>query len=789
MQFHRLPENRENRLVFALNCSEIGNYYLNITYRDEHIIGSPFQFEITPGNFSHENSKILGFGSWIASLKKPNIIYVQILDDFSNEIIRLSTPTSLEFEKKENDDNEEYQIPEEIHNLIRIQIKNSRNQILENFEYKTEYIGKSTWGISYLIDSDIQETVFIGIYYDNNNIPIGNNLLGVFLQESGFPYPPNSYKMLGPYPAKPELLEVAPSAISSHPDHFRSYKLDKNGWLNGFFTSYSLSDTDYRAEFIGDFTVEEDGIFIFICLGVEHYTIDYPLLKSGDVWNIHQLSKGTHTLQVSTLAKRDWNFDFQCRFQNFYPLKSYISESLIPDFLINNNKFTGQFHILLQNLHTNPINDLDVKIIAINDTNISPIVKVSEKFTLYPQEFSFIPIEMDFTINEEKNYPKENFFIIIAIFSNSLKAKTQISFTVRIRDIRSQSFQYIFKDTDQTHQIATVKAPLSFSKDDIELYNNKYPVVLISHGGGVSSNKLCDLYPHFLTAWLLVPKGRCVIPFEIGPFSDTHYLSAIDGLEKFIINDLPENIPRVDKNSIVSIGSHYYGGLGALLLANYYPDRMLGVSADAGWIKHSKPNLNDFIHPMISGIIDFASIHNDFSFTTENFRGVPFFAGSGVGDTAGYPWRMFYQQTLLEKNKVEIKADSIVGLSYKKHPTAAFEPTQNVIDFISKRITRPKYLPKEFTVSSWNPSIYQGRGGVYISALQVPTQLASINVKIQGDLWLLNTTNTRTFDLHVPGNYKNIFIKYLFQKIILQLLLHICIKFNLEFLIGPILFL
>lgn len=750
--FHRFPTDDGSHLIqFGFNCSLVGNYYLNVTYREQHIEGSPFFFEILPGPLSHTHSKILGYGSWIADLHQANVIYVQLLDHDDNELYTIPTPTSLAFEKQSKP-SEEIQIDDRIHNLITIQIYNQRKQIVNEtfYECKIEYIGKSTWGIKYQLQSNFpSEILFLGIYYHDESLPnpilVGESLLSVYLMDGKFPYPPSSYKMLGPYPAISHVLQSSPASISTHPDYFRSYQLDKNGWLHGFYTSLSISDIDYQAEFLGEFEVQEDGIYLFLCLGVEHYTIDYPLLKSGDVWNIHQLSKGFHSLQVSTLAKRDWNFDFHCRFQPFYPLKSYLSESFIPDFLLPSHQLSGDFHILLQNLHSHPIDDLQVQIIALNDSTISPTIQISDPhFILYPQEFSFLPIQLDFQINENFTFPKQSFFIILAIFSPSFKAKTQISFPVRVRDLYSQSFQFLYEDTDQTQQIAIAKAPLSIIDQPP---SSGLPVILVSHGGGVSHFQLSELYSSFPNAWLLFPKGRSVIPYEIGTFFDSNSLSSIQGLQNMIeIHQLPSRF-AIDPNSILSIGSHYYGGTAALLLANYYPDRMLGVSANSAWIKHSKPFLYDFLHPMISGLIEFSSIHQEISWTTSNFRGVPFFISSGQGDTHGYPWRMFYQKTLLEKHRVEFRLDPTLGVSYKKHATSAVAPSSYVIDFISKRIQKGKYIPKEFSVSSWNPSFYHGRGGVYISSLIIPTQLATIDVLIQGDLWILNTTNTRTFDL------------------------------------------
>ena len=734
------PNPTPGEFHFSVNCSKVGEFPLNVTYRNNHLSGSPITLSFVPGNMSHEKSRILGYGSWIAELRQPNTIYVQVLDGSGNEIIDVPTPASKEYDGNQEsdivDEDIDSSIIEKLSEKITVKGWNGRRQELDTLQYFVEYIGKSTWGIRYTIEQDNTDVILLGLFYEDIIQPIGRELLTVYAQTSGFPYPPNSYKMIGPYPARPEIVEPSSSSISTLEHKLKSYSLDKHGWLPVDYLKVPMTDTDYKADLVGTFHVEEAGVYSMICLGAEHYNIDIPILYSGDVWNIHELSEGTHTLQVSVLSKRNWNFDFQCRFQVYTPLKSYPSESGIPD-IINGN-LMGDLNVVLQNLYVKPIDDLQVKVLAINDTNVKPVASFTNTVVLDPQELTQVQIQLSFTTEENYDIPKDDFFVIIGFYSPSTKGETQITVRFRVRNI-GDSIRFTYEDVDETGQVAIAIPP---SQECLNC-----PVMLVSHGGGVDVLKLAELFPPQPNGWWIFPKGRCVIPHELGPLFESNSLMAIDGLKKLTKSNEIFSFTSIDVDSILSIGSHYQGGKAALLIAERNPDRMLGVSADSGWIKHSEPRIDDFLHPMISGLVRWSSVPNEFSFTTSNLRYVPFFVGSGYGDSVGYPWRLFYQQTLLDNEKIEVKADNAVGLSYKKHPTAVIRPSDNVVSFVETRLAKAKMLPREFTVTSTHPSLFKGRGGVHITSFNSQIQIASIDVQISGDLWKLNTTNVHSFEL------------------------------------------
>ena len=730
---------------FGINCTTIGDFPLNVTYRNQHLQGSPVMLSIAPGDLSHKTSRILGFGSWIAELKQSNTFYVQILDQMGHEIISAPTPLSLQYDgKSENTKEGEQEITDEtkiLNDKIRLKGWNSKREALESLQYVAEYIGKSTWGIRYVINQDQPDVILLGVYFEDVDLPIGGEYLSVYAQAPGFPFPPNSYKLIGPIPAKQEIVEPSASSTSGSPSTLRSFSLDKHGWLPAEFSKLPVTDTDYRAELVGEFHVEEAGVYIMLCLGAEHYNIDFPVLYSGDVWNVHELTQGKHALQVSVLAKRDWNFEFQCRFQKYSPLKSYPSETTVPD--IVGGTFMGNLQAVLQNLYTTPLNDMMVRVLAVNNTKVKPQASFVGDVVLHPQELTKVPIKITFSTEEGFGVPTEEFFAIIGFYSPSTKGEAHITVHFRVRE-DNQPFQFIFEDTDGSSQAAMAIRPA-------EPCDGPCPVILLSHGGGVDTMKLAEYFPVHTNGWWLFPKGRSVIAYELGPLFESNSLAAIDGLALLASSEEIFSKYPVDIDAIVSVGSHYHGGKGALMIADHNADRILGVSADSGWIRHSEPRLDDFLHPMLSGIIQWSSIHNDFSHTVSNFKAIPFFGGSGYGDTAGYPWRLFYQQTLLANEGVEARSDNTVGLSYKKHPTAVISPTMNVLSFIQGRLARGKALAKQFTVSSTHPAIFQGRGGVHITALTNPTQIASIDVAINGELWIMNTTNTRSFELVDSG--------------------------------------
>jgi len=728
---------------FLLNVTQVGEVTVNVTYHSHHLAGSPLRFNVTSGDVDHEKSRIVGFGAWMAEMKRPNTFYVQLFDHFGHELVTTPTKASQQYQGKEGEEPvEDEEILQELHALVTVQAFDSRQRPLEDtFHSLIEYIGKSTWGIRYTVDMEQKDTIFLSVHYDGEEEPVGRERLPVFVQFPGAPFPPNSYQMIGPYPARQSLLAPDASALITNPVNARSHSLNKNGWLAIEPPLASMSDSDFRSQLTGSFHVEQKGVFLLLCLGVEHYSIDGTTHFSGDVWNVHDLQEGDHTLILSVFGKREWNFHSQCRFQPYAPLQSYPSESVVPDII--GETMMGTTHVLLQNLYTHPL-DLQVKVLALNDTTIQPIVRIASGTVIAPQELSRVPLEIEFNTGGGYRFPKQSFVMILGFYSEKSGGRTQVKLTFPVHASTSGApFRFTFVDTDGSVQSAMATRPRQACKE------GACPVIVVSHGGGVNVPRLASFYPPNDRAWHLFPSGRMITPYELGPLFTTHTMAAVQGLAS-LVEDHPTLFSSypVDENNLLSIGSHHHGGRGALLLANRYPDRMLGVSADSGWIKHNEPWSEDFIHPMLSGLMRWiASTEQDISLTTSNLNGVPLFGGAGKGDNVGFPWRLYYQQTLFHKHHIDAQSDSVMGVSYKKLPTAAVVPTKDALAFMKKRLASTKSLPREFTVSSWNPAVYHGRGGIHITALLAPTQLATIDVEIDDSLWILNTTNTRSFEI------------------------------------------
>jgi hypothetical protein len=268
-----------NRVVF-INCTIPGEYFINVTYKGLHLLNTPLNFTVFHGSISPEQSRIVGFGSWIAPINGSATFYAQLKDAFGNLLFNESSVyPSLHADPDYNGDK-----PLEIlqSKPIKIIAYDARQAEVKSFKFTTEYLGQATWGIRYVY-SGPAGTITLRLFYGDELF----SELSVIVQEGPFPYPPNSYKIVGPYPAKNEILEVDETVSISHVRHENTLtaQLDKKGWLRAKFSStFPLPNTDYRATAIGKVGVDKPGKYLCLCSGIEQYSLNTTEVYSGDIW-------------------------------------------------------------------------------------------------------------------------------------------------------------------------------------------------------------------------------------------------------------------------------------------------------------------------------------------------------------------------------------------------------------------------------------------------------------------------------------------------------------------------
>ena len=420
--------------------------------------------------------------------------------------------------------------------------------------------------------------------------------------------------------------------------------------------------------------------------------------------------------------------------QPFTELKAYESESIVPD--IVEGYIMGEISILLQNLGNTSISDLQAKVVSTNDTTVKPVLSLKNPNKILPPgELEQVQFALTF---EDTNQPKASLVLLVAIYSPSHKVAVQVRLLVRIRE-QSEPFKYSYIDSDGTRQLAVATRP----KEECS-FSTKCPVVLVMRGGGASILELADYFPAQVDGWTVVPAARTIVPFETSPLIENSSMYAIYGLADLIVGTAPLYLKyQVNFQSIFAVGSQYTGGKAAISFANHHPDKIIGVSADSGWVKHGEPRTDDFVNPILNSLLSVSTIEDDFTFSIANLKSIPILAGVGKGDVGGFPWRINYEQGLFKSNGIEVKTDPHLGDGFKSDTAVA--PTGEVLSFIEKRLAKKKLLPKSFQIQAWNPASYDGRGGIRILAKEIFISVAAIDVNIMRDEWTLQTTNVKTF--------------------------------------------
>ena len=244
---------------------------MNVTYKGKHLIGSPLRLEFHHSQFAPEKTKIKGFGSWIAEIGGVNIFYMQLFDRFGNSFMNdtsIFPPELPEGSQTADSTNPQDQTPPEAEKAppvdsiskeaqerayeirdvqdIKVVALNYKYEAIKDFRYVLEYLGKATWGIKYSISCPSGQ-FYLGISYGPENIKITETLLEVTAQPGPFPYPPNTYKLVGPYPARNEIIEPDFRTLSIPPQSMKSFSLSNDGWLDVSIPVKSLANVDYRA--------------------------------------------------------------------------------------------------------------------------------------------------------------------------------------------------------------------------------------------------------------------------------------------------------------------------------------------------------------------------------------------------------------------------------------------------------------------------------------------------------------------------------------------------------------
>lgn len=429
------------------------------------------------------------------------------------------------------------------------------------------------------------------------------------------------------------------------------------------------------------------------------------------------------------------DFEFQCRFHKFIPLKIYDKDLVIPN--LYNGHLLGPGAIVVQNNLDVPLTDLSIVVKKCSNPSIKPIISLNSTL-VNPGDLTQIPFTLSFAQGEGLTTPTESFHVVINLISIQHKIGTG-SILRFFTGNSSAPLLYSYVDTDQSIQGAFVTVPQESCAKITDL-----PVILITSAGGVPTATLAKYYYPEFQAWMVYPVNRSPVPFEVAPLSESSALKAVDGLtelaEIFKINC------GVNRNRILAVGSHHYGGKLAWALANHHPDRVIGVSPDSGWIYHAIPKFEEYVNPWLHTLIGWHSENSDPILSVSNFRNIPVLAGLGRGDGAGYPFRVYYLQQLFQDWKIEVYGEKDELPGYSSNPHTALKPTSSVLDFIAETLQKNRNLAPSFRVSCTNPSQFSSYGGLHIVSVENPLLPSYIDVIRKDTSWLLTTKNVLQFE-------------------------------------------
>eukprot|EP00301_Raphidiophrys_heterophryoidea_P006222 c12528_g1_i1.p1 GENE.c12528_g1_i1~~c12528_g1_i1.p1 ORF type:complete len:916 (-),score=213.85 c12528_g1_i1:50-2758(-) len=524
-----------------------------------------------------------------------------------------------------------------------------------------------------------------------------------------------------------------------------SVEFSNVNWNNIVQSLNSMQAMEFQAWAVSEVKIARPMCVVVQCNGLHtitlgHTTLHADIYHTSMIMSVVCLEKGV--VQLSSRIRGRASTAFKCQFSNIGTNALVVHnsgrESVVTSDIVEGILVASPISVTVTNVISTR-----VKGVALYSRDGS-VQLTSEAIDLLPGQTA--PIKGFLAVPPLKNLEKESkdrcFRLNLEIRSQDPEHSSKFEVWLRCRTAQ-QSFEFSFDDRDGTVVIAAAIRPHSPCK-------GHGCVVLMSLSGvGATASSNADAHKYMTKTqlrqdkaeytfggkrmWVLSPQRGGAHNWEgTGYQTSVHSLQALREMSRRMFG----GAYQAHDTLRIYLG-HSRGGHGSMMLSTHSPDHTLATLALSGWLcREEYGDANtlfrhdtqlSYSEVMLRSIFAATIEEHNIGLSLSNVVGIPHIVRTGSNDNSVPPYYSRKLARLLQEAGVEVTFRELAGKEHWWWDTVTPNDggvlfDSEIRDFLDSRIQNmvedaTATLPAKFTVTSLNPSTFDGRGSIAIDQL------------------------------------------------------------------------